>query len=163
MYISITKALFGSGLISEMFLITILLAGSYRFVGVLILASRIAHCLPACYIFYRIIGPEPQSAYFVSLLSNDHMLQNSKSYGFLGFLSLLEVSLLRFLPWRDSDFSEAAYGFPVCMLCLLCLYVILVCFGVCLLCLFVCYVFHVIISICLIEHQLTKLNKTQLN
>ena len=105
-------SLLGSGLISEMYLVNFLWDGQYKYLGILILVSRLLHALPTAYVFLSIIGPNAYSAYFVNMLNMDHLLSKSKAYGALGFMSVLEVSLLRYLPWRDTLFAERSGGYP---------------------------------------------------
>ena len=108
----INMTLIGSGLISEVFFLSILLAGSsYIYLASIIIAARSLHLISSSIVVFYIIGPVSFSAKYVDLLEYDHLLLNSKIYGSLMLASIIETPILRFLPWRTSMFAGVVCAF----------------------------------------------------
>jgi hypothetical protein len=49
---------------------------------------------------------------YATLMNDEHLFKNSKLYGVLMTLSLMESKLLVHLPWLHTDFAETSGGFP---------------------------------------------------
>jgi len=93
--------LLGSGLISEFYLLFVLLSSStYREIGYIILSARASHALMTFYILLRILGPSSISSTYANLLDHQHLIDFSQYYGLVEFLALFDSSLMRYMPWK---------------------------------------------------------------
>ena len=106
-------ALLGSGFVSEMFLVNLMLQSPvFKTLGVVILLARMSHFFATIYVLSRLVGLDRWTARYEKLFSSDHLIRDVKVYGFVILLSLVEVPVIRFLPWTNTKFAVASKGLP---------------------------------------------------
>jgi len=109
----IGSAIQGSSLISELFLISALLGGArWALLGRLLLVSRLATIPITAYKLLRTFGPIRFSRHYQELLAKSHFMASSTLYTVVILVSFLEISLLKLLPWRATEFSRISEGWP---------------------------------------------------
>ena len=120
-------ALLGSGFVSEMFLVALMLESSaFKTLGIVILCARLLHVFATLYVLLRIIGTERWTARYAALFNSEHLICDVKVYGFVMLLSFVDVPLVRFLPWKNTEFARQSKGMPDLHMYSLCLCVKLV-------------------------------------
>ena len=105
----------GASLASEGILMAVLITSTvltYQVLGIFVLLGRLFHTIPAGYLHFRLYGPVTVSLDYAKMISTNQMLQHSLWYGVLAMLSMLETSLLRFMPWRRTEFVFQSGGYP---------------------------------------------------
>ena len=111
--IVLTMALQGSGFISEMYLVNLMIqSDAFRALGETILIVRLSHAFLTVYVLVRIFGPDAWSARYESLIDTKHMMAEIKVYSIVVFLSFVEAPLNRFLPFYDTEFARQSQGYP---------------------------------------------------
>jgi hypothetical protein len=111
---AIEAGLFGADISSLVFLMLQLYAIGIDKYGKAIIAVRFLYTIAAFYILISIYGPNKINKYaiFPSHLDILHMMKFSKLYGLLSLVLCLDINLIIFLPWKNSEFSRFSNGFP---------------------------------------------------
>lgn len=96
----------------------------YSFVGIatVLVTLRVVHPCTSVYILYCIMGKDKANDHYSKLIDNKDIAQNAKVYGILLITAVLEVTTIKFLPWRKSKFSEVSGGYPDMFTFRLCAY-----------------------------------------
>jgi len=105
-------ALFGGGLVSELYLAYgLVIGGTYASYGVAIYTARLLHLLPSGLVINSLASSSTSDKSFKGYLESIHFFKNAFPYSLLFFLCLVESPLLQYLPWKCSPFANVA-GFP---------------------------------------------------
>ena len=117
-----TFAFFAASLSSEMIIAVSILTSSVSslkpYATLLLLSRLLGQILPVLFFIFDFIRP---GSIFKPLLDTKTVFSSSRPFGVLIFLSMFECSLLTYLPWVKSDFTDLSGGFPNVLLFRSCL------------------------------------------
>ena len=86
------------------------------------MTARLSNIFLTMYVFVRIVGFDICTARYSSFIDINHMLVEIKIYSVVAFFALLEVPLIRYLPWFETEFAKNSQGMPDFHLFCLCLF-----------------------------------------
>jgi len=107
--ISVHMAIFGLDLMSDAIFIVLLMDGHFLAVylplGVIFIMARLIHPICTLSVFSLFRG---RTHSYLDLLDLNNWREYGSIYSFLFFLALLESSLLKFLPWISTSFTQSS-------------------------------------------------------